>query len=97
VIEHKLAVDPAARPIKQKVQRQAQDRQNFIIHEVLKLEAAGVVIRTLHPTWTATRSCMVPKPNLKKRMCVDFTDLNRACPMELFPLPGPDHGFHRRL
>jgi hypothetical protein len=86
VIEHKLAVDPAARPIKQKVQRQTQDLQDFIIHEVLKLEAAGVVIYILQLTWSANL-VVVPKHNLKKRTCVDFTDLNRACPKEPFPLP----------
>ena len=30
---------------------------------------------------------MVKKPNGKWRMCVDFTDLNRACPKDSYPLP----------
>ena len=29
---------------------------------------------------------MVKKPNKKWRMCVDFTDLNRACPKDSYPL-----------
>ena len=29
---------------------------------------------------------MVKKPNGKWRMCVDFTDLNRACPKDSYPL-----------
>ena len=89
VIEHHLAVRPGAHPVKQKARRQAKERQDFIEQEVLKLEAAGVVRRILYPTWTANPVC-VPKPSGKKRMCIDFTDLNRACPKDPFPLPRID-------
>ncbi|KAL0395235.1 UNVERIFIED_CONTAM: hypothetical protein Slati_4489700 [Sesamum latifolium] len=30
---------------------------------------------------------LVPKSNKKWRMCIDFTDLNRACPKDSYPLP----------
>ncbi|KAK0598204.1 hypothetical protein LWI29_032513 [Acer saccharum] len=33
---------------------------------------------------------MVTKANGKWRMCVDYTDLNRACPKDSFPLPKID-------
>ena len=33
---------------------------------------------------------MVKKANGKWRMCVDFTDLNQACPKDSFPLPKID-------
>ena len=33
---------------------------------------------------------MVPKPNGKWRMCINFTDLNDACPKDCFPLPRID-------
>ena len=33
---------------------------------------------------------MVRKNNGKLRMCVDFTDLNRACPKDSYPLPRID-------
>ena len=32
----------------------------------------------------------VPKKDGKVRMCVDFRDLNRACPKDDFPLPHID-------
>ncbi|XP_012844964.1 PREDICTED: uncharacterized protein LOC105965005 [Erythranthe guttata] len=35
-------------------------------------------------------SVLVPKPGGKWRLCVDFTDLNRACPKDPFPLPRID-------
>ena len=34
---------------------------------------------------------MVKKANGKWRMCVDFTDLNRACPKDSYPLPQIDN------
>ena len=33
---------------------------------------------------------LVQKPNGKLRMCVDFTDLNKACPKDSYPLPSID-------
>ena len=90
VIEHHLAVCPNARPVKQKVRRQAQDRQDFICSEVKKLRDAGVIQEVLHPTWAAN-PVVVPKPGTdKKRLCIDFTDLNKACPKDPFPLPRID-------
>ena len=89
VIEHHLAVCPGAHPVKQKVRRQAQDRQDFIIEEVQKLKKAVVIRQVLHPTWTAN-PIVVPKGNRKLRLCVDFTDLNRASDRS-------DRGFHCRV
>ena len=33
---------------------------------------------------------VVPKNNAKWRVCVDYTDLNKACPKDSFPLPHID-------
>ena len=33
---------------------------------------------------------MVKKANEKWRMCVNFTDLNKACPKDSYPLPRID-------
>ena len=42
-----------------------------------------------YPDWIAN-VVMVKKANGKWRMCVDFTDLNRACPKDSYPLPRID-------
>ena len=89
VVEHHLAVCPGARPIQQKVRRQAQDRRDFNVEEVHKLLKAKVIREVLHPTWLAN-PVVVPKPSGKKRLCMDFTDLNKACPKDPFPLPRID-------
>ena len=80
---------PRRAPYQQKVRRQAQDRQDFINEEVRKLKKAKVLREVLHPTWMAN-PVVVPKANGKKRLCIDFTDLNKACPKDPFPLPRID-------
>ena len=86
VIEHRLAVRPGARPVRQKVRRQAPERQAFIREEVARLLEAGFIREVIHPEWLAN-PVVVPKANGKLRMCIDYTDLNKACPKDDFPLP----------
>ncbi|KAL0388094.1 UNVERIFIED_CONTAM: hypothetical protein Sradi_2691200 [Sesamum radiatum] len=40
-----------------------------------------------YPEWLAN-VVLVPKPNGKWRLCIDFTDLNKACPKDPFPSHG---------
>src|SRR3954469_13478279 len=89
VIEHHLAVCPHARPVKQKVRKQAVERQEFITEEIRKLEAAGLVRGVLHPTWLAN-PVVVRKENGKWRLCIDYIDINKACPKDPFPFPRID-------
>ncbi|XP_073363238.1 uncharacterized protein [Aegilops tauschii subsp. strangulata] len=64
----------------------APEKQEFIIQEVEQLQEAGIICEVLHPEWIAN-PIVIPKPNGNKRMCVDFTNLNKACPKDPFPLP----------
>ena len=50
---------------------------------------AGFIREVYYPKWLAN-VVMVKKSNGKWRMCVDFTNLNRACPKDSFPLPRID-------
>nr|ABA97074.1 retrotransposon protein, putative, unclassified [Oryza sativa Japonica Group] len=86
VIEHHLAVRPDARAIRQKVWRQAPERLAFICEEVTRLLEAGFIREIIHPELLAN-PVVVPKANGKLRMCIDYTDLNKACPKDPFPLP----------
>ena len=53
--------------------------------EVENLLEAGFIREVFYPDWLANM-VMVKKSNGKWRMCVDFTDLNKACPKDSFPL-----------
>ena len=74
------------RLVKQRARRQSTEKQSFIVQETRKLEAAGVNREVRYPEWLAN-PVVVPKKGGKERMCVDFTDLNKACPQDPFPLP----------
>ena len=85
MIEHHLVVCPHARPVKEKVRKQALERQEFITEEIRKLEAVGLVRGVLHLTWLAN-PVVVRKANGKWRLCIDYTDINKACPKDPFLL-----------
>src|SRR5664279_5454073 len=89
VIEHHLAVCPGARPVKQKARRQAPEKQEFIVQEVEKLKEAKIIREVVHAEWVAN-PVVVPKHTGGGRLCVDFTDLNKACPKDPYPLPRID-------
>jgi hypothetical protein len=48
-----------------------------------------VIREVIYPKWLAN-TVMVKKANGKWRICIDFTDLNKACPKDEFPLPRID-------
>jgi hypothetical protein len=86
VIEHSLNVDPSFRPIKQRLRKMSDDKVEGARNEVKRLLSAGVIREVKYPEWLAN-TVMVKKANGKWRMCIDFTDLNKACSKNEFPLP----------
>ena len=63
------------------LRKHALERQQFIVEDIKKLEAAGLVRGVLHPTWLAN-PIVVREANGKWRLCIDFTNLNKACPKD---------------
>jgi hypothetical protein len=89
IIEHLLNVDPSFRPRKQRLQKMSDDKAKGARNEVKGLLSAGVIREVTYPEWLAN-TVMMKKANGKWRMCIDFTDLNKACPKDEFPLPRID-------
>nr|AAQ56486.1 putative polyprotein [Oryza sativa Japonica Group] len=89
LIMHHLAVMPDAKPRKQKLRKMSVDLQEAAKAEVQKLLKARVIQEIDHPEWLAN-PVLVRKSNDKYRMCVDFTNLNKAWPKDDFPLPRID-------
>ncbi|RVW99781.1 Transposon Ty3-I Gag-Pol polyprotein [Vitis vinifera] len=84
-----LNVFSTARPIRQKIRRFHPDRQTVIRNEMDKLLEAGFIREVSYPEWLANVSGGTQKEG-KWRVCVDHTNLNKACPKDSFPLPRID-------
>jgi len=89
VITHRLYVYKEARPIAQKKRKLGEERQKAAREEIGKLVQAGFIQKARYTTWLAN-IVMVKKSNGKWRMCVDYIDLNKACPKDSYPLPTID-------
>ncbi|XP_068475223.1 uncharacterized protein [Phaseolus vulgaris] len=89
VITHRLSVYTEARPIAQKKRKLGEERRKAAREETDKLIQAGFIQKAHYTTWLAN-VVMVKKTNGKWRMCVDYTDLNKACPKDSYPLPTID-------
>ena len=59
--------------------------QKLIAEETKKLLDAGFIREVTHPEWVAN-VVLVKKANGKYRMCVNYTDINKACPKDNYPL-----------
>uniref|UniRef100_A0A2N9GLJ3 Uncharacterized protein n=1 Tax=Fagus sylvatica TaxID=28930 RepID=A0A2N9GLJ3_FAGSY len=77
------------RPIVQKQRKLAPERATIILEEVERLLASGAIREVQYPVWLSNM-VVVKKKNGKWRVCIDFTDLNKACPKDPFPLPRID-------
>ncbi|KAL0402412.1 UNVERIFIED_CONTAM: Retrovirus-related Pol polyprotein from transposon gypsy [Sesamum latifolium] len=89
IIVHRLNVDPQVKPIKQKKRTFGVERNKIIEEEVNKLLEAGYVSETQYTSWLSN-VVIVPKASGKWRICTDFTDLNKVCPKDPYPLPWID-------
>ncbi|KAG7567917.1 Reverse transcriptase domain [Arabidopsis thaliana x Arabidopsis arenosa] len=89
IICHELNVDPSFKPVKQKRRKLGVERAKAVNDEVDKLLKIGSIREVQYPEWVAN-TVVVKKKNGKDRVCIDFTDLNKACPKDSFPLPHID-------
>ena len=86
---HNLTMDAKVRPVRQRRRKFNQERCLVVKEETQKLLSGGHIREIQYPEWLAN-VVLVKKANGKWRMCVDFTDLNKACPKDSYPLPSID-------
>ena len=86
---HRLNVALSTKPVRQKVRRFHPDRHLVIQTEVDNLLHNGFIRVVKYPEWMAN-VVIVPKKGSKWRVCVDYMDLNDACPKDNFLLPHID-------
>ena len=86
LICHRLNVNTSSIPKKQPPRRPSQEHASAVRDEVMKLKKVGAIKKVFYPEWLAN-TVVVKKKTGKWRVCVDFTDLNKACPKNHFPYP----------
>lgn len=86
VAVHKLHLDPTKPPVKQKRRNFAPERQQAIDEEIAKLLKADFIYEIQFPEWVSN-VVLVKKSSGKWRVCIDYTDLNKATPKDYYPLP----------
>ena len=84
-IYHHLNVNPSVTPKKQPPWRLSKDHSDAIRDEVMKLKQARAIKGVFYHEWLAN-TVVVKKKNGKLRVCVNFTNLNKACPKDPFPM-----------
>ena len=86
---HHLNVNPSITLKRQLPRRSSKEHAEAVRNEVTKLKQAGAIKEVFYPQWLAN-TMVVKKKTGKWRMCVDFTDLNKACAKDPFPMPQID-------
>ena len=81
VASHKLNIIPTAKLVRQKVRRFQPARHQIIQTEVDNLLRVCFIREVKCLEWLAN-VVVVPKKGGKWQVCVDYTDLNKACPKD---------------
>ena len=76
-------------PKKQPLRRPSREHAETVREEVTRLKQVGAIKEVFYPEWLVN-TVVVKKKNGKWRVCVDFTDLNKICPKDPFPMPKID-------
>jgi hypothetical protein len=89
IIEHTLDTNEKITLKKLKLRKMSEEKAKVVEAEVQRLQDAKVIREVMYPVWIAN---IVPmkKKNGKWRMCVDFTDPNKACKKDEFSLERVD-------
>ena len=88
-IYHHLNVNPSITPKKQPPQHSSKDHSDVVKDEMIKFKQARTIKEMFYRKWLAN-TVIVKKKNGKWWVCVDFTDLNKTCPKDPFPMPQID-------
>nr|GEW07217.1 hypothetical protein [Tanacetum cinerariifolium] len=89
IAEYRFDIREGYSPVIQKKRKQASERAKAIQVEEQKLVEVGILREVYYHDWLY-KPVMVKKHDGSWRMCVDFTDLNKACPQDCYPLPEID-------
>jgi hypothetical protein len=83
--KHRLQVNLSTKPKKQKLRKILGEKVKATKADVQRLLGTSFIREVAYPQWLAN-VVMIRKKNGKWWMCTDFTDLNKCCPKDDFPL-----------
>jgi len=89
IVCHRLSTFKEAKPVAQRKRKLGEEKRKAAREESAKLLQAGFIQEVRYTTWLAN-VVIVKKPNGKWRMCTDYTDLNKTCRKDAYPLPNID-------
>ncbi|KAL2243384.1 UNVERIFIED_CONTAM: hypothetical protein Sindi_0456400 [Sesamum indicum] len=82
--------EPSEQWESRKVEREVERIEPIDKHK--EIELARYILEVQYTDWLSN-VVVVPKSSEKWRMCTDFTDFNKACPKDPYPLPRIDVSF----
>ncbi|GJZ85492.1 reverse transcriptase domain-containing protein, partial [Tanacetum coccineum] len=88
-IEHALDVNPSLDPVCQKRRTFSMEKSGEVTNEVVEWVKAGIVCPVKYLTYISN-PVLVKKGDGTWRMCIDFKNLNSACPKDYYPLSNID-------
>ena len=86
---HHLNVNPSVIPKKQPPQRSSKNHSDVVKDEVIKLKQARAIKELFYPEWLVN-TIVMKKKSERWQVCMDFTNLNKACLKDPFPMPRID-------
>ncbi|GJY06803.1 reverse transcriptase domain-containing protein [Tanacetum coccineum] len=89
IIKHSLNANPSVTPVSQKRRVFCSEKSQAVTKEVAEWLNAGIVRPVKYPTWISN-PVLVKKADGSWRMCIDFKNINSACPKDYYPLPEID-------
>jgi len=84
-----LNINPTAIPKKQPSRRPSKEHVDAVREEVMKVKKVWAIKEFFYLEWLAN-TAVVKKKSGKWQICMDFTDLNKACLKDPFPMPRID-------
>ena len=82
---HHLNINSSITPKRQPPRCSSKEYAEAVRNKVTKFKQAGTIKEVFYPQWLANM-VVVKKKTRKWHVYVDFTDLNKACPKDSFPM-----------
>ncbi|XP_004295300.1 PREDICTED: uncharacterized protein LOC101307475 [Fragaria vesca subsp. vesca] len=90
IVTHQLGIQKGSPPVRQKRRTFKPEKYEAMRGEVQKLMDIKFIREVRYPQWLANVAMVLKKSTGQWRMRVDYSNLNRACPKDSFPLPRID-------